>query len=262
MPASAGDFNMGTYEIRLVALIEQVILAAACAAMASSLAMPCSAQSLAMGQPISPAAAANQTVYEIGDVYLPISRVYVLVGKTGLGHEHGVIGQLKQGRINLDAGREAGSLVFDMTTFAADTPEARKFVGLEGTTDDSTQQQVNANMRGPSVLDVARFSTASFVIKQVTRLPQPSRRGQPQYELAGDFSLHGASRPIKVIAEAEEQNGWVHLRGGFYMLQSQFGIAPFTKAFGAVGVTDQLSVWGDIWIAKQRQVSSRGTSSR
>ena len=212
--------------------------------------------------PQATVAAADQTVYEIGDVNLPYSRVYAFVGKTGLGHEHGVTGKIKQGQLNLSPGHEGGTLVFDMTSFAADTPEARKFVGLDGNTDASTQQQVNANMLGPSVLDVARFSTASFVVKQVTKLPQASKRGLPQYQFGGDFSLHGVSRPIQVVAEVEEQNGWIHLRGGFPMLQSQFGITPFTKAFGAIGVADQLSVWGDIWIAKQRQVASRTPTAR
>ena len=206
--------------------------------------------------------ATSQTVYEVGDVYLPSSRVYVFVGKTGFGHEHGVVGQIKQGRISLDAPRDAGGLVFDMASFAADTPDARQFVGLQTPTDASTQQQVNANMRGAAVLDVARFPTASFSIKEIVKLPQASPRGGLQYQFNGDFSLHGVSRPIQVIAEAEEQNGWTHLRGGFSMLQSQFGITPFTKAFGAVGVTDELRVWGDLWIAKQRQVASRPTTTR
>jgi hypothetical protein len=76
------------------------------------------------------------------------------------------------------------------------------------------------------------------------------------HKLAGDFSLHGTSRSIQVVAEADQKNGWMHLRGGFTMLQSQFGITPFTKASGAIGVADQLSVWGDVWIATQRQVAS------
>jgi polyisoprenoid-binding protein YceI len=149
-----------------------------------------------------------------------------------------------------------------MSSFAADTPEARKFVGLEGTTDDSTQQQVNTNMRGAAVLDVAKYPAATFVIRQVTKLPKPGPHGETQIQLTGDFSLHGTSRPIQVVAEVQEQNGWTHLRGGFTMLQSQFGITPFTKALGAVGVTDQLSVWGDIWIAKQRQVAALPQSQR
>ena len=206
-----------------------------------------------VANPTSPAAAVE---YQAGDVYLAGSRVYVFVGKTGFGHEHGVVGKIKQGRIDLGAVRDAGGLEFDMTTFAADTPDARKYVGLQTPTDASTQQQVNANMLGAAVLDATRFPTATFVVKELVKLPQPSQRGLAQYQLNGDLSLHGVARPIQVIAEAEDQNGWTHLRGGFTMLQSNFGITPFSKAFGAVGVTDQLSVWGDLWISKQRQVAS------
>jgi polyisoprenoid-binding protein YceI len=213
-------------------------------------------------RPAVPATAAAPNSYEQGDIYLPTSRVYVFVGKTGLGHEHGIVGQLKQGRIRLDVPANSGELVFDLASFTADTDEARKFVGLQGSTDAATQQQVNANMKGPQVLDVARFATASFKVKSIKPLPRPSSRGLPQYELTGDFSLHGVSRPVQVIADLEEQNGWLHLRGGFSMLQSQFGITPFAKAFGAVGVADQLNVWGDLWISKQRQVADRPTTTR
>lgn len=208
------------------------------------------------------AAPAGQTVYEPGDVHPGSSRVYVYVGKTGLGHEHAVVGQVKQGRIGLDVPQNSGQIVFDMATFAADPDVARQYIGLSGTTDVSTQQQVNANMLGASVLDVAHYPTATFQIKSVQQLPQPSQRGLPQYQLNGDFTLHGTTQPIQVVADAEEQNGWIHLRGGFSILQTQYGITPFTKAFGALGVTDQLQIWGDLWLAKDRQIAQQTTTRR
>jgi polyisoprenoid-binding protein YceI len=218
---------------------------------------------LAQNQAATPVAATPaQITYEAGDVYLPNSRAYVFVGKKGFGHEHGVVGQIKQGRIDLNATNNAGSLVFDMASFTADTPEARKFVGLKETTDASSQKQVTSNMRGVDVLDVARHPTATFTIKQVVKLPELSANKMAQYKLAGDFVLHGATRPIQVVVEAEEKDGWTHLRGSFTMLQSQFGITPFKKALGAVGVADQLSVWGDIWVAKQRQVVAAASTSQ
>lgn len=204
--------------------------------------------------PAGPVAATK--VYEPGDIYLPGSRVYVFVGKTGLGHEHAVVGGLAQGKLELETPQESGQLVFDMRTFTADTEAARKYIGLAGVTDSSTQEQVTANMLGAAVLDVARHPTATFTIHRVVPIPQPSSRGLPQYQLLGDFSLRGVAQPIQVIADAEEKNGWIHLRGGFAMRQTQFGITPFSKAFGALGVTDQLNVYGDLWLAKQRQVAA------
>jgi polyisoprenoid-binding protein YceI len=201
--------------------------------------------------------ARSATVYEPGDVYLPGSRVYVFVGKTGFGHEHAVIGQLKQGRLRLDVPRDSGQLVFDMATFVADADAARQYVGLPGTTDASTQQQVTANMLGSAVLDVARFPTAEFRVRELSLLPQAGSRGLPQYQFSGNLTLHGVTRPVQIVAEAEQQGGWIHLRGEFSLLQTQFGITPFAKAFGALGVTDQLRVLGDVWLAKERQVAQQ-----
>jgi hypothetical protein len=231
----------------------------------------CFAQQPVIGN--TPVQSPGQQVLEAGDLYLPNSHVYVFVGKTGLGHEHGVIGQPKQGHINLAAPagaaptvagqREGGSLVFDMASFTADTPEARKFVGLEQTSESKTQQHmVDSNMHGSGVLDVAKFPTASFAIKQIKKLDQPSQRKLPQVELDGDFTLHGVTRPIQVVAEVDDKDQWTHLMGGFKMLQTQFGITPFKKALGAVGVADQLTVWGDLWIAKQRLTATPAAAAK
>lgn len=209
----------------------------------------------------STSAPAQAQTLEAGDVYLSSSRVYVSVGKTGFGHEHAVVGQLSQGRLRLDVPQNSGQLVFDMRTFAADTDAARQVIGLEGTTDASTQQQVNANMLGPDVLDVAHYPTAAFNVRTVTRLPQPNARGLTQYQLDGDLTLHGVSQPIRIVAEAEERNQWIHLRGGFNLVQTHFGITPFSKAFGAIGVADQLTVWGDLWLSKERQVVTPAAAS-
>lgn len=215
------------------------------------------AQSAGVANATPVAAAASSapatTVLEPGEVYLAGSRVYAFVGKTGFGHEHGVIGQLLPSKLQLDATENAGRLDFDLRTFSADADVARKYVGLEGTTPATTQQEVNANMLGAAVLDVAHFPTASFVVRSAQRLPQPSQRGLVQYQLDGDFTFHGVTRPLQLVAESEEQGGWTHLRGGFRLVQSQFGITPFSKAFGAVGVADEVKVYGDLWIAKQRQ---------
>jgi hypothetical protein len=236
------------------------LLIAFAAGLVGAVAGRCSAQTNGSASVASgPIAATAPTVYEAGDVYVPGSRVYVFVGKgkSGLGHEHGVVGQFKQSRVNFNAPRDCGNLLFDMTSFAADTPDARKYIGLEGQIDASTQQQVNTNMRGQAVLDVAQFPTASFSIKEIAPLPERSKRGLPQYKITGDFSLHGMTRPIQIVADVEDRGGWMHIRGGFNMLQSQYGITPFTKALGVIGVSDQLTVWADLWIAKQRQVASR-----
>ena len=56
-------------------------------------------------------------------------------------------------------------------------------------------------------------------------------------------------RPLTFVVQAEPRGDWLHVRGSFEMLQSDFGIEPLTKAFGAIGVQDKLQAWGDLWVA-------------
>lgn len=198
----------------------------------------------------------EQKQLQPGEIDVSASRVYILVGKTGLGHEHGVVGRLKSGSISLGGAPAAGLLEFDMTSFVADTAAARKYVGLTGTTSESTAQSVTKNMLGASVLNVARYPTATFAIDSVRPLKKQRFQDPQRYQLDGEFTLHGTARKIRVIAESEGANGLVHLRGSFAILQSEFGITPYSQAFGAVGVADRLEIWGDLWLAPEKDAAN------
>jgi hypothetical protein len=181
-----------------------------------------------------------------GQVDVKLSRAYVLVGKTGLGHEHGVEGRLAGGRIQLGAPANAGELVFDMTSFVAETAQARAVVGLQG--EGGSASQVTANMLGAGVLNVAKFPEARFAIRSALAVPVQQPGALPEYELQGDFTLRGVTQPLRIRAQASQKDGLVRLRGRFSILQTKFGITPYKVAFGTVGVADQLDVWGDIWL--------------
>lgn len=198
------------------------------------------------GGTVQPGATAQEPAP--GDVDLRVSRVFIFVPKAGIGHDHAIEGKLKSGRLTLDATQDAGELVFDMPTFDADTAAARRHIGLGGGIDAGTRREVNSNMLGPDVLNVRRFPTATFAVTSVLPTKQPARRGTA-YQLTGKFTLHGTSRALTVMAEAEESEGRIHLRGSFPLVQTNYGIQPFTKAFGAVGVANQLTAHADLWIA-------------
>ena len=205
--------------------------------------------------PTAPApAAAAVAAGPAGGVDVAISRVYVLVGKSGLvGHVHAVEGRLVSGQVTLGARDRAGLLVFDMRSFLADTPAARKMLALEGEVDASTQQQTNANMLGPEVLDVTRHPTARFDIRSALPSAQARPGGPAVYDLAGLFTLHGAQRPLTITAEVEDRGTALRLRGGFAVKQTDFGMKPYAKFGGMVGVADELKIWGDIWMPKAVQ---------
>jgi hypothetical protein len=183
-----------------------------------------------------------------GDIDLVHSRVFTFVGATGLGHEHGVEGRLASGYLHLGANQNAGELVFDMRSFDADTPAGRKYVGLQGEIDADTRKQVNDNMRGPSVLDVAKFPTAKFVVQSALPYNNAKPDSPPQYLLDGQFTLHGVTKPLRVVAQTQEATGMLHVRTQFAVLQSEFGITPFSKMLGTIGVADKLTIYGDAWV--------------
>lgn len=189
--------------------------------------------------------------YAAGDVDLERSRVYIYVDKTGLGHEHAVAGRLQSGRVELGRAQQAGELVFDMAHFTADTDDARQYLGLDGSSDPSTRRKVTENMLGSAVLDVAHFPTASYRITAVRDTGKQTQRQAPIFEFAGVFTLHGVARPLTFLVEVEQNERGTRLRGSFPIRQTDFGITPFSKAFGAIGVADQLKIYGDVLIARE-----------
>lgn len=206
--------------------------------------------------PVKKTSSVRARTYTPGDIHLEKSRVFIHVGKTGLGHEHGVEGKIAAGKVHLQKEGGGHRIEFDMKSFDADTDIARKYVGLEGSTDASTRDQVNNNMLGKDVLDVNKYPTSVFEIEGIRKLPNTSKTDPQNYELSGQFTLHGKTLPIKVKATAEEKGQWTHLRGEFSILQSDYGIKPFSKAFGAIGVADKLTIWGDFWIAGTSRTST------
>lgn len=238
---STDSFVSLTFRLGRATLLRFACFAAFVLASAATLEQPAFSQS---------AQAQAGSRLEAGDLHLNSSRVYIHVFKTGFGHEHAVIGQLQSGKLDL-SGKTGGKLVFDMTSFAADTDAARKYLGLEGTTDASTQEQVNDNMLGADILNVQRFPTATFTLKSLTPVAEKSRRGLPQVQLDGEFMLHGVKKSVRIVADVEAKDSWRRVRGGFAVNQSDYGITPFRKALGTIGVADRLEIFGDFWVADQ-----------
>ena len=198
---------------------------------------------------------ATPSTQQLGEIQVEASRVYVLVEKTGLGHRHGVEAKLLASTLILGAEHNAGKLVFDMTSFDADTPLARKHLGLSGTTDDATRTAVNENMRGAAILDVANYPTATFDVTSAKATGETSKQGRPTYRLVGKFTLHGTTKPLEIRVEVEQERGWLRVHGGFAINQTSFGISPYSKAFGAIGVADQLKIFGDLFVAPTDHLS-------
>jgi hypothetical protein len=193
--------------------------------------------------------------WEPGELNTQFSRVFVFVDKAGLvGHQHAVEGRIKQGQLFVNTqlqNSKKSSIVFDMKSFDADTPLARKYLSIQSEIDEETRKKVNDNMLGLEILAVQQYPEAKLENVKWTPTGKMSKRNLPEHLLEGDFTLHKATRPIQALCDVEQKDGWLHIRGAFRILQSEYGIKPFSKMMGAVGVKDELRIYGDLWVVPQ-----------
>ena len=164
------------------------------------------------------------------------SSVRVHVGKSGAfsfaGHRHEVEAPVA-GTVTADAEHLDASSV-DLT-FAA----ARMRVLPEGEPPGDAAK-VEETMRGPKVLDTARFSDIRFQSKAVTG--RATTGGGYDLSLAGALSLRGVTRdvtvPVKVVVEGRTLTATGHAT----LRHDQFGMTPVSAAGGAVKVANEIRI--------------------
>ena len=105
-------------------------------------------------------------------------------------------------------------------------------------------------MLGPDVLDVQQYPTATFKVDSIQAIRSRRPNAPQQLQLDGELTFHGTTNKITVTATPINVNGYTRIVGNFSILQSDYGIKPFRKALGAVGVADRLTIFGDLWIVR------------
>jgi polyisoprenoid-binding protein YceI len=181
------------------------------------------------------------------DVDIENSRIYVKVGSaTRLGHEHGVEGKLKSGKVALGGD---GDLVFDMGSFTADTARSRTRVGLgKKKVSQNEAKKVTATMQSAEVLDVAHYPTASYHFTSIAPLDK-QRVGEPGiYQVQGKFTLHDVNQDLslKVKLERSDKEGHLRMTGTFTIRQSDYGITPASSVGGLAKVADELEIYAEL----------------
>lgn len=152
------------------------------------------------------------------------SSVTVRVYKSGLfsafAHNHVIQAPIASG--SLDAKKQSVELSFNVSNM--------KVVDPEGS--DSERKEIEDTMKGPAVLDLAKFPVISFASSSVTA------SGLGHYQVNGALNLHGASHQISfpVVQSGERYSGSVKLK------QTDYGITPIKIAGGSVSVKDEITL--------------------
>lgn len=230
------DLNRQARRLAWLATAAGALLAAGCAGRHA--AAPAEAVRAPLTTAYAAAATAGRTVYRLDGA---ASQVLVLVGKTGplagAGHVHVmVVGRLR-GFALVQGDMTRADLSFPVKGMSVDPPAARSALG--GTyaerLDASARAGTRAHMLGPSVLDAARFP----VVRISVTGPAPASSA---HSLRALITLHGRTRPVTVPTALSTSADAITADGSFRVLQTDFGIRPYSILLGALKVKDALEI--------------------
>lgn len=179
-------------------------------------------------------------VYEVSAAK---SEVHILVYRGGalsrLGHDHVVTSRALSGRVWLhpDFPSSGFELSFPVNELIVDDPQSRHAVGGDFPPDipPADKEGTHRNMLRPEVLDAQRYPHVSLRSTEVTGSFQFPR-------LTARVTIKDASRDIEIPATLALEGTQLTASGEFDVVQTQFGIKPFSIALGALEVQDRLHV--------------------
>jgi polyisoprenoid-binding protein YceI len=146
-----------------------------------------------------------------------------------LGHDHDIEAPVAEGRIEVmddDPVRSTVALRF----------LAARLGIVPGTEPAGDIRKVEERMRGPEVLDVARYPEIAFTSTEV----RSEARGGMRFRLVvrGTLALRGRSFPVDVPLEVDRRGAGLEARGGLSLDLRDVGIAPPSVA-GVVKVASR-----------------------
>lgn len=184
--------------------------------------------------------ALREGTYRIG----PSSgQLLVRTGRTGLGTRAGH-------DLTLEATRWDGTVVVDPADPArssvsievvVDSLEVRKGTGGIKPLSSADRAEIKRNIRN-KVLHTARHPTITYHSTRVTGTPD-------SLTVDGELTITGVARPVTAQARISEDG---RVQGGATVVQSHWGITPYSAFFGALKVADDVGVEIDASLTPER----------
>jgi polyisoprenoid-binding protein YceI len=193
-------------------------------------------------QPPAPAAADTRgaTVYEVSPQSSQLS-IYVFRGGkfSKLGHNHVMTSQQLAGRVwvHPEFARSGFELSFPVAQLVVDDPEARRAAGSDFPPDipQSDKDGTRRNMLKPEVLDGEHYPDVKLRSAKVGgTLEAP--------QVTAHITIKDASREVEVPVKIAVEGAQLTASGEFDILQTEFGMKPFSVALGALEVQDRLHI--------------------
>jgi polyisoprenoid-binding protein YceI len=173
-------------------------------------------------------------------------RLLVKTARTGLGSKAGHDLTIEvtrwRGNVLVDAANPAGSSV----TVEADVDsfEVRQGTGGIKPLTDGDRADIKETLRG-KILNTRKHPTIAFRSSQVSGTAEAFR-------IDGDLTIAGVTQPVTVAGQMTEGR----VTGSAVIVQSRFGIHPYTAFLGALKLRDEVDVQFDIHLRSAPQASS------
>ena len=178
------------------------------------------------------------TVYTVSPQSSQLS-IYVFRGGkfSRLGHNHVMTSQQLAGRVwvHPEFARSGFELSFPVAQLVVDDAEARREAGSDFPPDipQSDKDGTRKNMLKPEVLDAEHYPEVKVRSAHVAGTLQA-----PQ--VTASITIKDQSRDVEVPVQIAVEGAKLTASGEFDVLQSQFGMKPFSVALGALEVQDRL----------------------
>jgi polyisoprenoid-binding protein YceI len=191
--------------------------------------------------PPTPAAdTRGATVYEVNPRSSQLSILVFRGGKfSRLGHNHVMTSQDVSGRVwvHPEFPRSGFELSFPVAQLVVDDAEARRAAGGDFPPDipQSDKDGTRKNMLKPEVLDGEHYPQVKLQAAKVggtLQAPQVTAR----------ITIKDATREVEVPVQVAIEGAKLSASGEFDILQTEFGIKPFSVALGALEVQDKLHI--------------------
>jgi polyisoprenoid-binding protein YceI len=174
---------------------------------------------------------------------VPHSRLVIRVHKSGAFaaalHDHAFVPGRWRGEVSFDAdapGLTQGTIVVDAASLRDE----------EQALSAADRAEVEAQARGPDVLDVAKYPEVRLEVNGVELGGTAQGAGTELVTLLGTLHLHGRSSPVRIPLAARFGPVAFDARGQARFRQSDFGIRPLSRLLGAIAVKDDVVVEIDV----------------
>ena len=181
-------------------------------------------------------AASTTPVYRI-DPSRSLIRVYVYRegALAKLGHDHVVASREVRGYALLpaDPARARADFYFPVFTLSMDEPELRRTAGFSS--EVSAEDIENTRLRMLRLLEAEKHPYARIHAVRAAGTP-------PDLVLDAELTLHGVTRALNIPAKLRVEGNRFSVEGETEILQTDYGIMPFSVLGGALAVKDPLRV--------------------